>query len=98
MDEYNTLYSVEMFCLERWSRGRDCRRLSNGRYSYRVTNGAGTDTESMFGTSGVRGPVGETVTAELALSIGRALGIDCERVVVGRDPRASGEYLQAALV
>jgi len=53
---------------------------------------------TQFGTSGIRGPVGETVTAELALSVGRALGIDCGRVVVGRDPRASGEYLQAALV
>ncbi|AJF25559.1 MULTISPECIES: phosphoglucosamine mutase [Haloarcula] len=53
---------------------------------------------TQFGTSGIRGPVGETVTAEVALSVGRALGIDCERVVVGRDPRASGEYLQAALV
>jgi len=53
---------------------------------------------TQFGTSGIRGPVGETVTAELALSVGRALGIDCDRVVVGRDPRASGEYLQAALV
>jgi phosphoglucosamine mutase len=53
---------------------------------------------TQFGTSGIRGPVGETVTAEVALSVGRALGIDCERVVVGRDPRPSGEYLQAALV
>ncbi|MFB6222576.1 MAG: phosphoglucosamine mutase [Haloarcula sp.] len=53
---------------------------------------------TQFGTSGIRGPVGETVTAGLALSVGRSLGIDCERVVVGRDPRESGEYLQAALV
>ena len=53
---------------------------------------------TLFGTSGIRGPVGETVTADLALSVGRALGVDCERVVVGRDPRESGEFLQAALV
>jgi phosphoglucosamine mutase len=53
---------------------------------------------TLFGTSGIRGPVGETVTAELALSLGRALGVDRSRVVVGRDPRASGEYLQSALV
>ena len=52
---------------------------------------------TQFGTSGIRGPVGEAVTADLALSVGRALGIDSERVVVGRDPRESGEYLQAAL-
>ncbi|MCU4718429.1 phosphoglucosamine mutase [Halapricum hydrolyticum] len=51
----------------------------------------------MFGTSGVRGPVGETVTAELALSVGRALALDCDRVVVGRDPRESGELLTDAL-
>ncbi|WP_254273012.1 phosphoglucosamine mutase [Haloarcula marina] len=53
---------------------------------------------TLFGTSGIRGPVGETVTADLALSVGRALGVDSDRVVVGRDPRASGEYLQSALV
>ncbi len=51
----------------------------------------------MFGTSGVRGPVGETVTADLALSVGRAVGIDADRVVVGRDPRESGRLLIDAL-
>ena len=51
----------------------------------------------MFGTSGIRGPVGEEVTAALALSVGRAVGIDTERVVVGRDPRESGELLTDAL-
>ncbi|MDS0279211.1 phosphoglucosamine mutase [Halomicroarcula sp. S1AR25-4] len=53
---------------------------------------------TLFGTSGIRGPVGETVTADLALSVGRALGVDSDRVVVGRDPRESGEFLQSALV
>ena len=52
---------------------------------------------SLFGTSGVRGPVGETVTAELALSIGRAVATDADRVVVGRDVRESGEMLASAL-
>jgi phosphoglucosamine mutase len=51
----------------------------------------------MFGTSGIRGPVGEEVTASLALSVGRALGVDCERVVVGRDARESGRLLADAL-
>jgi phosphoglucosamine mutase len=51
----------------------------------------------MFGTSGIRGPVGETVTADLALAVGRALGIDADRVVVGRDPRESGRLLTDAL-
>lgn len=51
----------------------------------------------MFGTSGIRGPVGETVTADLALSAGRALGVDAEVVVVGRDVRESGRALTDAL-
>jgi phosphoglucosamine mutase len=51
----------------------------------------------MFGTSGIRGPVGKTVTADLALSVGRALGAETDRVVVGRDPRESGELLTDAL-
>lgn len=51
----------------------------------------------MFGTSGIRGPVGDEVTASLALSVGRALGVETDRVVVGRDPRESGETLQSAL-
>ncbi|WP_227357604.1 phosphoglucosamine mutase [Haladaptatus salinisoli] len=52
----------------------------------------------MFGTSGIRGSVGEVVTSELALSIGRALGTtDAESVVIGRDPRESGRFLADAL-
>ncbi len=51
----------------------------------------------MFGTSGIRGPVGEAVTAELALEVGRALGAETDRVVVGRDPRESGRLLVDAL-
>ncbi|QLD89752.1 phosphoglucosamine mutase [Natronomonas salina] len=51
----------------------------------------------MFGTSGIRGPVGDEVTADLALRVGRALGAETDRVVVGRDPRGSGELLADAL-
>jgi phosphoglucosamine mutase len=51
----------------------------------------------MFGTSGIRGPVGEDVTAGLALSVGRALAVDTDRVVVGRDPRESGRFLADAV-
>ncbi|MGM0606625.1 MAG: phosphoglucosamine mutase [Halobacteriota archaeon] len=50
----------------------------------------------MFGTSGVRGPIGETITAETALRLGRALGTDTERVLVGRDTRESGRILEHA--
>ncbi len=53
----------------------------------------------MFGTSGIRGPVGDRVTGELALSLGRAVGSEgYDRVVVGRDVRESGEFLQSAAV
>ncbi|MFB6200874.1 MAG: phosphoglucosamine mutase [Halorhabdus sp.] len=51
----------------------------------------------MFGTSGIRGPVGETITADLALRVGRALGVESDRVVAGRDPRESGDVLLDAL-
>ena len=51
----------------------------------------------MFGTSGIRGPIGETVTAELALSVGRAVGADAGTVVVARDVRDSGRALVDAL-
>jgi phosphoglucosamine mutase len=51
----------------------------------------------MFGTSGVRGPVGETVTAEVALSVGRAVGATADSVVLGRDARDSGRALCDAL-
>jgi phosphoglucosamine mutase len=51
----------------------------------------------MFGTSGVRGEVGQVVTAELALDVGRALAAEgYDRVVVGRDPRESGRFLADA--
>jgi phosphoglucosamine mutase len=52
----------------------------------------------MFGTSGIRGPVGETVTASLAVDVGRAVASEgADRVVVGRDPRDSGRALADAL-
>jgi phosphoglucosamine mutase len=52
----------------------------------------------MFGTSGIRGEVGSEVTAELALSVGRALAsAGYGRVVVGRDVRDSGVVFRDAL-
>jgi len=58
-------------------------------------------TRRLFGTDGVRGPVGETLTPELVLSLGRAAtaGLDGERprVLVIRDTRESGPMLEAAL-
>jgi phosphoglucosamine mutase len=52
----------------------------------------------MFGTSGIRGPVGETVTGQLALDLGRALGSMTDRIVVGRDARTSGPALTRAAI
>lgn len=52
----------------------------------------------MFGTSGIRGPVGETVTASVALDVGRAVATDgADTVVTGRDARTSGIALSKAL-
>jgi phosphoglucosamine mutase len=51
----------------------------------------------MFGTSGIRGAVGEAVTCGLALDVGRALATEgYETVVVGRDARESGRMLADA--
>jgi phosphoglucosamine mutase len=57
----------------------------------------------LFGTDGVRGVAGTELTAELAFALGRAaaavLGADGPPTfVVGRDTRASGEWLEEALV
>ena len=60
----------------------------------------------LFGTDGVRGVANRELTAELALSLGAAAarrlaspGGPGRRVaVVGRDPRASGEMLEAAVI
>ncbi len=62
----------------------------------------------MFGTDGVRGLANRDVTAELALGLAaaaaRVLSEEGQiaghrpRAVVGRDPRASGEFLSAATI
>ena len=62
----------------------------------------------LFGTDGVRGLANVDITAELALSLAVAaahvLGQEARaagrkpKAVVGRDPRASGEFLSAAVV
>lgn len=60
----------------------------------------------LFGTDGVRGVANRELTAELALALGAAAarrlsrsGAPGRRVaVLGRDPRASGEMLEAAVI
>jgi phosphoglucosamine mutase len=57
----------------------------------------------LFGTDGVRGVAGTELTAELAAGLGRAAVTVLGRhggepvLVVGRDPRASGVWLEEAL-
>jgi phosphoglucosamine mutase len=58
----------------------------------------------LFGTDGVRGVANRELTGQLAFALGRAAvvvltehGERRPHVVVGRDPRASGEFLEAAL-
>jgi phosphoglucosamine mutase len=59
----------------------------------------------LFGTDGVRGVAGSELTAELARGLGRAavtvLAVDAGHrpvLLVGRDPRESGAWLEDALV
>ena len=59
----------------------------------------------LFGTDGVRGVANRELTAELALAIGsasaRRLGATSAGrsvAVIGRDPRASGEMIEAAVI
>jgi phosphoglucosamine mutase len=60
---------------------------------------------SIFGTDGVRGVANADLTPELAMALGRALvtvlGEEGEKrpsILIGRDPRWSGEMLEAALI
>ncbi len=55
----------------------------------------------LFGTDGVRGVLGEKLTPELALRLGRAIGAyfgKGSRVLVGRDVRAGGAMIKAAVI
>ena len=60
----------------------------------------------LFGTDGVRGVANQDLTAELAVALGAAAARRLIRTgatrrwvaVVGRDPRASGEMLEAAVI
>ncbi len=56
----------------------------------------------LFGTDGVRGVAGHDLTAALALDLSAAAAAVLRHgpapAVVGRDPRASGEFLEAAVV
>jgi phosphoglucosamine mutase len=53
-----------------------------------------------FGTDGVRGRVGDELTPELVLALGRAAArvLGGDRFLVARDPRLSGPLVEGALV
>jgi phosphoglucosamine mutase len=55
----------------------------------------------LFGTDGVRGPVGDLLTPDLAVRLGRAAALQAEserpQVLVVRDTRESGPMLEEAL-
>src|SRR5215831_2378220 len=58
----------------------------------------------LFGTDGVRAVAGGDLSGELAFQLGRAavvalteLGEQRPRITVGRDTRASGEFLESAI-
>ncbi|HPP44286.1 MAG TPA: phosphoglucosamine mutase, partial [Methanomassiliicoccaceae archaeon] len=51
----------------------------------------------LFGSSGIRGVIGEDFTIELAVSIGEAVGAMHRHIVLGRDTRTSGPMVAQAL-
>ncbi|TFG55652.1 MAG: phosphoglucosamine mutase, partial [Methanomassiliicoccus sp.] len=53
---------------------------------------------SLFGSSGIRGLVGKDINVELCVKIGRAVGEMAGSVVLGKDPRTSGDLVMSALV
>jgi phosphoglucosamine mutase len=52
---------------------------------------------SLFGSSGIRGVVGQTITPDLALNIGAAVGSLGREVLLAKDTRTSGDMMVHAL-
>jgi phosphoglucosamine mutase len=52
----------------------------------------------LFGSSGIRGVVGQDFTVDLAVSISEAVGSAYRRIVLGRDTRTSGPMVAQALI
>lgn len=60
---------------------------------------------NLFGTDGIRGIPNETLTCSLAFRVGQAMAVTLSRakdtkptVVIGKDPRASSDMLESALL
>ena len=60
--------------------------------------GLPADNMGLFGSSGIRGLIGNDIDAELGVRIGRAVGSLSGTIVVGKDPRTSGDLLVNALI
>ena len=59
----------------------------------------------LFGTDGIRGVVGENLTADMAFRVGQAVGTvlmedkgSRPTVVIGKDTRISSDMLESALM
>ncbi|MFQ6107712.1 MAG: phosphoglucosamine mutase [Thermoplasmata archaeon] len=52
----------------------------------------------LFGSSGIRGRLGEEITANLLQKIGRSVGTEFQDCVIGHDPRTSSAMLEMAFV
>ncbi|MFW6305502.1 MAG: phosphoglucosamine mutase [Candidatus Saliniplasma sp.] len=51
-----------------------------------------------FGSSGIRGIVNDKITADLGTKVGKALGSEFDRVIIGKDPRHHGQMVESALI
>ncbi len=75
-----------------------------GHYDKKPTRKVGNHLARLFGTDGIRGVANEEITAELAMSIGRAAAAVLTQgrrrrplVVIGKDTRISSDMLESAL-
>jgi len=66
------------------------------RKGYQMTEVYGTEM-TVFGVSGVAGKVGGEITPEIAVKVGRAIGLRYEKVVLCRDVKETGPMIANAL-
>ncbi len=52
----------------------------------------------LFGSSGIRGPVNEKITPDLAMRVGRAVGEGYRDVILGHDPRPTSDMVKSSLI
>ncbi|MFP4051332.1 MAG: phosphoglucosamine mutase [Thermoplasmata archaeon] len=51
-----------------------------------------------FGSSGIRGIIGDKITPELCLKVGRAVGSEYKNVIIGTDPRPTSDMVKSAVI